>query len=74
MTGEILINSQTVNEIEPRDRDIAMVFQNHTLYPHMSLFENTAFRCTTATVDLRLDLVRSHLFDTASGKALAQSH
>jgi multiple sugar transport system ATP-binding protein len=41
--GEILINSRTVNEIEPRDRDIAMVFQDYALYPHMSVYENMAF-------------------------------
>ena len=41
--GEILINSRTVNEIEPRNRDIAMVFQDYALYPHMSVYENMAF-------------------------------
>jgi multiple sugar transport system ATP-binding protein len=41
--GEILINARTVNEIEPRDRDIAMVFQDYALYPHMSVYENMAF-------------------------------
>src|SRR5260370_24258124 len=40
--GEILINSRTVNEIEPRNRDIAMVFQDYALYPHMSVYENMA--------------------------------
>jgi multiple sugar transport system ATP-binding protein len=41
--GEILIGSRTVNEIEPRHRDIAMVFQDYALYPHMSVYENMAF-------------------------------
>jgi len=41
--GEILIDARTVNEIEPRDRDIAMVFQDYALYPHMSVYENMAF-------------------------------
>jgi multiple sugar transport system ATP-binding protein len=41
--GEILIDQRTVNEIEPRDRDIAMVFQDYALYPHMSVYENMAF-------------------------------
>jgi ABC-type sugar transport system ATPase subunit len=41
--GEILIDQHTVNEIEPRDRDIAMVFQDYALYPHMSVYENMAF-------------------------------
>jgi multiple sugar transport system ATP-binding protein len=41
--GEILIDQRIVNEIEPRDRDIAMVFQDYALYPHMSVYENMAF-------------------------------
>jgi len=41
--GHIRINNQTVNNIEPKDRDIAMVFQNYALYPHMSVFNNMAY-------------------------------
>jgi sn-glycerol 3-phosphate transport system ATP-binding protein len=41
--GRIRINGHTVNNIEPRDRDIAMVFQNYALYPHMSVFNNMAY-------------------------------
>src|SRR5918911_1112913 len=41
--GEIWIGGEVVNDIPPRDRDIAMVFQNYALYPHMSVFENMAF-------------------------------
>jgi multiple sugar transport system ATP-binding protein len=41
--GEILIDARAVNDIEPRDRDIAMVFQDYALYPHMSVYENMAF-------------------------------
>ena len=41
--GEIAIGDKTVNEVAPKDRDIAMVFQNYALYPHMSVFENMAF-------------------------------
>jgi multiple sugar transport system ATP-binding protein len=41
--GEILIDRRVVNEIEPRDRDIAMVFQDYALYPHMTVYENMAF-------------------------------
>ena len=41
--GHILIDTRAVNEIEPRDRDIAMVFQDYALYPHMSVYENMAF-------------------------------
>jgi multiple sugar transport system ATP-binding protein len=41
--GEILIAGEVVNDVPPRDRDIAMVFQNYALYPHMSVFDNMAF-------------------------------
>ena len=41
--GEILIGEKIVNEVAPKDRDIAMVFQNYALYPHMSVFDNMAF-------------------------------
>ncbi|MGH7740866.1 MAG: ABC transporter ATP-binding protein [Candidatus Eiseniibacteriota bacterium] len=41
--GEIWIGDQKVNDLSPRDRDIAMVFQNYALYPHLSVYENMAF-------------------------------
>jgi multiple sugar transport system ATP-binding protein len=41
--GEILIDDQVVNEVEPRHRDIAMVFQNYALYPHKKVFDNIAY-------------------------------
>jgi multiple sugar transport system ATP-binding protein len=41
--GEIWIDDVKVNDVPPKDRDIAMVFQNYALYPHMSVFENMAF-------------------------------
>jgi multiple sugar transport system ATP-binding protein len=41
--GEIIIGDRVVNDIQPKDRDIAMVFQNYALYPHMSVFDNMAF-------------------------------
>jgi len=41
--GEIYIGERFVNEVAPKDRDIAMVFQNYALYPHMNVFENMAF-------------------------------
>ena len=53
--GQILIDEQVVNDVPPKDRDIAMVFQSYALYPHMSVFDNMAFglkpawkRCATA--------------------------
>src|SRR6202790_3756075 len=42
-SGEILIGETVVNELPPMDRDIAMVFQNYALYPHMSVYDNMAF-------------------------------
>ena len=42
-SGELKIDDKVVNEVEPKDRDIAMVFQNYALYPHMNVFDNMAF-------------------------------
>ncbi len=42
-SGEILIDGRKVNHLPPKDRDIAMVFQNYALYPHMTVFDNMAF-------------------------------
>src|SRR5437762_3346928 len=42
-SGEISIDGKVVNDLAPMDRDIAMVFQNYALYPHMSVYENMAF-------------------------------
>ena len=41
--GDLMIDSKRVNDVPPKDRDIAMVFQNYALYPHMNVFENIAF-------------------------------
>jgi len=41
--GSISIDDKIVNEVEPKDRDVAMVFQNYALYPHMTVYENMAF-------------------------------
>jgi multiple sugar transport system ATP-binding protein len=41
--GDILIGERVVNDVPPKDRDIAMVFQNYALYPHMSVYDNIAF-------------------------------
>ncbi|HJY79388.1 MAG TPA: sn-glycerol-3-phosphate ABC transporter ATP-binding protein UgpC [Burkholderiales bacterium] len=42
-SGEIRIGSRVVNDLEPKDRDIAMVFQNYALYPHMTVYENMSY-------------------------------
>jgi ABC-type sugar transport system ATPase subunit len=41
--GEVMIGGDVVNDLPPKDRDIAMVFQNYALYPHMTVFENMSF-------------------------------
>ena len=42
-SGELMIGEKVVNDVEPKDRDIAMVFQNYALYPHMTVYDNMAF-------------------------------
>jgi multiple sugar transport system ATP-binding protein len=49
--GEIRIGAQRVNELQPKQRDIAMVFQNYALYPHMTVRENMAFALMLAKLD-----------------------
>src|SRR5699024_11211499 len=41
--GELYINGKLMNDVAPKDRDIAMVFQNYALYPHMNVYDNMAF-------------------------------
>ena len=58
-SGEIRIGERVVNDVAPRDRDVAMVFQNYALYPHMSVYDNMAFglrrrRLDDAEVDRRV--------------------
>ena len=48
--GELRIDGVIVNDVEPGDRNIAMVFQNYALYPHMTVYENMAFALKTAKV------------------------
>ncbi|MEM1526407.1 MAG: ABC transporter ATP-binding protein [Ignisphaera sp.] len=52
--GEIWIDNKLVNYIHPKDRDIAMVFQNYALYPHMTIYENIAFPLITRKRELKL--------------------
>lgn len=42
-SGELVIDGQRMNDVAPKDRDIAMVFQSYALYPHMTVYENMAF-------------------------------
>src|SRR5512145_2938145 len=48
--GQIIIGNRVVNDLEPSDRDIAMVFQNYALYPHMTVFDNMAYGLKIAKV------------------------
>ena len=42
-SGDLFIDGKRMNDVEPKDRDIAMVFQNYALYPHMTVYDNMAF-------------------------------
>ena len=71
--GDIYIDDRRVNDVEPKDRDISMVFQNYALYPHMTVFENMSFglrirRMPRSEIKRRIDeaadiLEISHLLD-----------
>ena len=50
-SGELKIGDRVVNDVEPKDRDIAMVFQNYALYAHMTVYHNLAFSLTIRKVD-----------------------
>jgi len=57
--GELYINDRLMNDVAPKDRDIAMVFQNYALYPHMTVYKNMAFglklrKYSTAEIDKRV--------------------
>jgi sn-glycerol 3-phosphate transport system ATP-binding protein len=56
--GEISIGNRVVNDLEPAERDIAMVFQNYALYPHMSVFDNMAYGLKIQKVSLEEIKVR----------------
>jgi multiple sugar transport system ATP-binding protein len=56
-SGRILIDDKVINELAPMDRDIAMVFQNYALYPHMSVYDNMAFGLKMRKFD-RADIAR----------------
>ncbi len=61
--GELRIDDEVVNDFEPKDRNIAMVFQNYALYPHMSVYENMAFSLRTA--HMANDLVHEKVMEAA---------
>ena len=57
--GEIMIGERVVNDLEPSERDIAMVFQNYALYPHMNVFDNMAYGLKIAKVPM--DQIRARV-------------
>ena len=61
--GELRIDGNIVNDVEPGDRNIAMVFQNYALYPHMTVYENMAFSLRTAKVPK--DIIHQKVMEAA---------
>ena len=61
--GELRIDDEIVNDFEPKDRNIAMVFQNYALYPHMSVYENMAF--SLKTMRMNPDLIHQKVMEAA---------
>ena len=51
-SGDLIINGKKVNNVAPKDRDIAMVFQNYALYAHMTVYHNMAFSLTIRKIAL----------------------
>lgn len=68
--GDIRIGNKIVNNLEPAERDIAMVFQNYALYPHMSVFDNMAYGLKIAKISIEDIKKRVH----AAASALELSH
>jgi multiple sugar transport system ATP-binding protein len=62
-SGQVLIGDTVVNELAPMDRDIAMVFQNYALYPHMSVYDNMAFGLKMRKVNR--NEIRKRVYDAA---------
>ena len=61
--GELRIDNEIVNDLEPKDRNIAMVFQNYALYPHMSVYENMAF--SLRTIHMPNDQIHEKVMEAA---------
>ena len=64
-SGDLLIDGERVNEKAPRDRNLAMVFQNYALYPHLTVFENIAFPLRLAKGKFTEDDIRRRVTDAA---------
>lgn len=68
--GEVYIDEKVVNNLHPKDRDIAMVFQNYALYPHMSVYENMAFALKIRKMDK--NLIREKIENVAKSLNLTE--
>ena len=69
--GELYIDGKLVNDVPPKDRDIAMVFQNYALYPHMTVFDNMAFALKLRKTPK--DEIKKRVHEAAMGRALVRS-
>lgn len=49
--GDLIIDGKRMNDVSPQDRDLAMVFQNYALYPHMTIYENIAYPLKLRKID-----------------------
>jgi multiple sugar transport system ATP-binding protein len=65
--GEVSIAGRVVNDLEPRDRGVAMVFQNYALYPHMTIYDNIAFGLKRMRSTRRRSTVASRRWPERSG-------
>ncbi|WP_440059970.1 ABC transporter ATP-binding protein [Thermogladius sp. 4427co] len=72
--GEIYIDDKLVNDVHPKDRDVAMVFQNYALYPHMTVFDNIAFplRARRKQLGLTEEDIRKIVVSTAEFLGIAE--
>ncbi len=68
--GEIYFNDKMINELEPKDRNIGMVFQNYALYPHLTIFENLAFPLKIQKV--KKDIIKKSVEDNAALLGLSE--
>ena len=71
-SGDLLINGERVNDKAPRDRNLAMVFQNYALYPHLTVFENIAFPLRLAKGKYTEEQVRKLVNDAAATLELTE--